>query len=1226
MDHQLRVEAVEAAQSLLQHYKAARPEWISDRTPVDDIAAWLGLSVETFHPDDYPPGTYGFLEPGENLVWLCRNLAETLRRFTLAHELGHVILHAHSPHSPIMPASQSFLEIVSEASREDPCLTRDIREEAANLAYQEQAEELLGPGVVYDPRSQRELAANLFAAELLMPIARVRDLYLYEPAQPAAGLASIFDVSQAAMLNRLANLLTEPRQPEVSPGPAQPAATDSAQPAQPAPAPRKSYDEFQQAAIEAPTPALIVAGPGSGKTSTLIGRVEYLIQAQNVQPRHILALTFSRKAAAEMQERLQKVLDPGMVLPTVSTFHAFCAELLRTYGQLVGLRQDFAFVDGAEGYFLLRRLAETLPLYHYQNLSNPAAHFPAFLSAISRAKDELVTPAQYRALAEHMREQARDDETLQEAEKAREIAEIYAVYQQGLERQGDTDFGGLIMQTVQLLQEHPEVQNELEQKYQHILVDEFQDINRASGILLRLLAGSQRRVWVVGDANQAIYSFRGASPANIANFRDDYPDAVILPLSRNYRSRPDIVNLADTFRRELLEPATAPGSVQTARPTHSDSYITLVVAADESSELHGLVADIQRRLASGYTFRDIVVLCRTRALARKITSALALAGLPVIERGGMLEQEHIKDLLSILMLLAEPGGMGILRAAHLTAHPFAQRDIEALLLAAREQQCSLYTLILRGEAPLAMSAAGSLSLSRLSGILKTLQHPTANVWSMLAQYLLLETSLVRDLLVARDDQKAENVLADYAGLLRLARAYDQQQQALRQQREQEVQAAVERGEEPQSLPPPPSMQEQAQGFLEYLNILLTLRQDGSSQREASEADGEEGPNIIRVMTVHASKGLEFPVVYLPGLAQRRFPLQRRASPVTPPAGMLPPESESAAAHESGEACLFYVGATRARDQLILSYSERYGKQASKRSSYVDALVVGVPDERIMRVYWKDGVSTQSQPEVGEDTRPSSQPSTSFIEAVRPLRLKASHLEDYQTCPRRYAYSTIYGFQLEESAFLRFWQATRDTLAELSQKLATGQENGNGEQPLTQEQAREIYSRYWREHGGHAFPFAPLYEQHGHEITAHILRSLSEGNSANWQLRRNLTVDIAGRSIDVSIDRVEASTQSETPTKFVRARFGKRKTKPTPGTRELLYVHAHRQHHPGQTVELHAHNMSTGESYEIKLSSKKEQSLLDDLEQAMLGIERNDFTPRPDPFVCPTCPFFLICPA
>jgi DNA helicase II / ATP-dependent DNA helicase PcrA len=1216
MDDRMRTLAAGAAYQLLESFKRDHPQWTDDKTPLDELTLWLGLDVSTFHPDDYPQGTYGFLEPGENLVWLCRDLPETLRRFTLAHELGHAILHRqigyrHITFNSLQPGQESEQGM----SREDPCQTQDVREEAMGFIYQEQAEELLGIGLSYDPRSQRELEANIFAAELLMPLERVRALYLTKQL-PANKLAGVFDVSNAAMLNRVAGLLVETRE---TPGQEEVEQTEVASP------PKKQYDEFQQAAIEAPTPALIVAGPGSGKTSTLIGRAEYLIYTLGVPPENILALTFSRKAAEEMQERLQRVLDAHSTPPTVSTFHAFCAEVLRTYGDLVGLRRDFAFIDDAEGYFLLRRLAEELPLHHYQNLSTPTMYFPVMLSGVSRAKDELVTPLEYKRLALLMLERASNDEEMQQAEKALEIADIYALYQAALERQGDTDFGGLIMLTVQLLREHPEVRIELQQKYQHILVDEFQDINRASGVLLRLLAGEQRRVWVVGDANQAIYSFRGASPANIANFRDDYPDAVVLPLNRNYRSRPDIVSLADAFRSEHLEPGSAQGTVQTARPTSPDAYITLAEAPDEAGELNGLVSDIRRKHAAGYHFRDMVILCRTRALARKITRALVTADLPVIERGGMLEQEHIKNLLSVVMLVAKPSGMGILRAARQSDHLLTQQDIEALLLAAREQKSPPVMLILRDEAPLTMSMDGCRSLSVLSTMLKETLRRATNVWMLLADYLLIESSLVCDLLESGEHTA---ILADYAGILQLARYFDQQQQILRFHEEQE---ALARGEDvamPAQIPP---IQEQAKGFLDYLSVLLTLRHDGGNRSENAEKGSEEVPDAIRVMTVHASKGLEFPVVYLPGLVKLRFPMQRRSNPVEPPKGMLAAGDEEDAVHETGEACLFYVGATRARDELVLSYAERYGKRNYKRSAYVDALLTGLPEERITRVTWQEnraGASPAPTSQVeglaGRWFEPAmSQPSERFIEDMKPKMLTSSAIETYQRCPRQYMYGTIYGFRGEDTTYRLFWKATQGTLEALKNKLEAPE--GAAGFP-TQEETQELYTRYWRELDGHTFPFAKLYERHGHEVTELIRRQLLARGDASWQLRQNFTVDIAGRTIEVAVDRVEAPAQAGESMKFVRTRFGKRKEKPGATTRELLYARASRQHHPGQKIELLVHNMSTGETFQVKLTEKKEQSLYNELEQAILGLEKNEFPPKPDPFVCPGCPFFLICPA
>src|SRR6266487_5107717 len=412
MDTDMRAIAEEAARLLLQHFREQHKYWQEDKTPLDELVAWLGCHVETFHPEDEPDGTYGYVDPDEDerLIWLRRNLPETLRRFTLAHELGHVILHCRgSQRAGYLPAGLDTLlaawdeQPVPELSHADPCHDNDVQESTTGLIDQEQFQNALGIGQQYDPRSQREIAANIFAAELLMPLELVHARYLE---QSPASLAGTFVVSNAAMLNRLAGMLKTPATSAPEPCEAQPEAASKRPTAQ------KQYDEFQRAAIEAPTPALIVAGPGSGKTSTLIGRTEYIIRALDVPAQCILALTFSRKAAQEMEERLQQVLGEGdsigssiqalYSLPKVSTFHAFCADILRQYGTLVGLREDFTLIDEAEGYFLLRQMSNAMHLRHYQKLQSPAYYFPDILKAISRAKDELVSPEEYAQLAQRM--------------------------------------------------------------------------------------------------------------------------------------------------------------------------------------------------------------------------------------------------------------------------------------------------------------------------------------------------------------------------------------------------------------------------------------------------------------------------------------------------------------------------------------------------------------------------------------------------------------------------------------------------------------------------------------------------------------------------------------------------------------------------------------------------------------------------------------------------------
>ncbi|GAC1431281.1 MAG: UvrD-helicase domain-containing protein [Ktedonobacteraceae bacterium] len=1210
MDERMRTMAEAAARRVVQRFRTAFPVWSDDQTPIDDVVMWLGLQVETFHAESRPEGTYGYVDPDENehLIWLCRGLPETTRRFTLAHELGHALLHCATT-SHIHTVLGDILTTIATQdatrtpSNEDHCHKSDVQDGSTSATDQEQFQERLGIGQDYDPRSQRELAANIFAAELLMPLERVKTLYLIERIPPTH-LATTFAVSPLALLNRLAELLKHPQKTAIQEDIPKVALSKSS----------KIYDTFQQAAIEAPTPALIVAGPGSGKTSTLIGRVEHTVNTLGVLPQHILALTFSRKAAQEMEERLQQVLIGP--LPKVSTFHAYCADLLRQHGTLVGLRTNFSLIDEAEGYFLLRQQANEMNLHHYQNIHAPAHYFPDMLKAISRAKDELVSPEHYMNLAQAMLQEARDEEAIQQAEKSVEIAHIYALYQEALQRRGDTDFGGLLTLAIQVLTEQPEILREQQQQYQHILVDEFQDVNRASSVLLRVLAGEVRRVWVVGDANQAIYGFRGASPANITRFEHDFPGAIVLPLSRNYRSRPDLVRIAESFRCVQLELGQEPGKNEPVRLTQDTTSVTIAKAPDEGAELDGLRRDIQDKHAQGYSYKDMIVLCRTRAQVQNISRTLASAGLPVSERGGMFEQEHIKNVVSILLLMTDLTGSGLLRLARQSDHPLSQGDVEALFIAAQAQKTSPGALLYNAEVPSTLSLQGRDGLLRLSDIWHDLEQHTT-IWSLLAQYLFLETSIIRHLLTTPGDTR----LADYDALLQLARHYDQQHS-----REAEGNAQLA-----QRLP----LKEQVRGFLEYLSLLVLLRQDGVRHQQSDEEDGATQIDMLRVMTVHASKGLEFPIVYMPGLVQQRFPTTARSSAITAPTGMLDStiENNKSKTHESGEACLFYVGVTRARDSVILSYSERYGKKNYKRSLYLDALEAGLPEGRITKVAWTGMSGTTIYQRASNRSASENTLSKTFIDAMKLTTLHTSAIEAYIRCPRQYAYSTLYRFGNQDDSYLLFWQATQKTVETLRNQMQGSQENTS-----SPEAVRALYTQHWHEVGGHNAPFAPLYERHGHEVLEAVQRDLTQHSNVTWEMRPNYPVEVNGKTVQVTIDRVEMEQQvakctpqdipaTSVAPSFKRTRFGKRKEKPTAEMRELFYMLAYRQHFPGQTPQLHSHNMSTGETFPITMTTKKEQSLYEEAMQAMQAMERNEYPAHPaEPFRCPTCPFFLICPA
>src|SRR5260370_36719427 len=324
-----------------------------------------------------------------------------------------------------------------------------------------------------------------------------------------------------------------------------------------------------------------------------------------------------------------------------------------------------------------------------------------------------------------------------------------------------------------------------------------------------------------------------------------------------------------------------------------------------------------------------------------------------------------------------------------------------------------------------MSTEGRHALIHISHILKALQR-APDIWSLLTHYLFIETSHTRDLLTSPDGKQRRAILADYDRLLQLARHFDQQQTAHAKRQQQAA------SEQNQDSPLLPSLEERIKGFLEYLTLLVLLRQDGGNRSGNDEGNGEHA-NIIRVMTVHASKGLEFPIVYVPELVQQRFPFRSMPNPISAPSGMLSEASTGENAHEISEACLFYVAATRARDHLILSYSDRYGKKAYKRSPYFDALEAGLSAERISRLHWDrttlDTTPTPAPPDAinrvpthTDDKSPHIVVHTTdlsgekvgtrfiasaFVNAIRPPTLSSSAIEAYQRCPRQYAYDTIY---------------------------------------------------------------------------------------------------------------------------------------------------------------------------------------------------------------------------
>lgn len=1176
-------QARSAAHALWQQWQARTDTpkaalWV----PVTDIAEMLGVAVALFAPHDHP-STLGYLDPDDDLIWLSTALTPAVARFTLAHELGHWRLHR----------TESGL---GDCASDDIAHALDTADPAA----------ILRPDEAYSPQSRRERQANAFAAELLAPLPLVRAAFVGEPEhgvapQTLAALAAACGVSNAVIVAQLTRLLYVGEDlPDSDTSAASIVDVPVLTPV------TATLDAAQAAAVCTATPALIVAGPGTGKTSTLVARVGWLID-QGTDPARILALTFSRKAAQEMRERIATALSQRGIAPehqpNVTTFHRFGADLLRAYGHLVGLRPNFRLIDEIGAFFLLRDIGDRLPLNHYTALANPTRYFSTLLSAISQAKDELAEPERYAELAAAQHAAAATPDDVESAERAQEVAAVYAVYQTELERRRDVDYGDLIRLAVRLLEQQPTVMAEIHQRYAAVLVDEFQDINRANGVLLRHLAGPAGNIWAVGDSNQAIYRFRGASPANIANFATDYPGAHVVALDHNYRSRPAIVAAANRFATSVLSADSV--LLQPTRSATPDQ-IHLRVAPDGAAEVASIAADIVARHAAGARYGDHAVLCRTRSLARTVTTALATAGIPAAMPTDLFDDPTIKDLLGVAHLLAGELG-GLLRAAHVAVHPLDRAAVTTLLAAARAPGMSIWTALAAASSDERYTPPQRVSIARLHEILSALRHQTSMAHAM-TSYLFAQTDIARDALVG--DPATATHLAE---LLALAGRYDEEREPLSSG----------------TALPESSAQRRWRDFVAYLRDMRSLPRRTDPPEPAATAEG-----TVRVLTVHGAKGLEWPVVYLPTIAQSKFPSQAQwdQSPA-PPGLVVGVADDPKAAHLLEEACLFYVALTRARDTLILSRAERYS--TARRSAASPFLAPILQDATIV----PESITTTDAPVADSDDGDAfvlpaeSDPAFASADAI-----PAAAIDTYDRCPRQYAYRYGYRFSGHRGSYRRLRHAVTTTLQDA---VAAAHDT---EDILTR------FDDVWKadvvRHPDDADvdPFDELYQRRGRAAVAAAFQHLRVGaqdKPTRTTFAQTIAVVVDETSISVELDRIDTAATSELTgavpggvlamhapeQRAIRHQLERRKNAADPDVRFYLTVLAQRQLMASELADTVVEHQLAGDGMRpVTLKPQKEAILRQRVRAAIAGINAAAFPAHPEPRLCASCEFVLICPA
>ncbi len=620
-------------------------------------------------------------------------------------------------------------------------------------------------------------------------------------------------------------------------------------------------DKQREAVTTTEGPVMIIAGPGSGKTRALTHRIAYLLAAGKAQPRDILALTFTNKAANEMQERVEALVGDDARGMWVGTFHSSFARLLRMEGDKIGYSEDFSIYDTADSKRLIRQQMKG------RNLDTDVVKPRSVQRMISSAKNEMIDPQEYAELA-------RGDQ--QEI-----VAEVYPAYERALKQANALDFDDLLLKPIELFEQHEDVLEKYQRRWQYVHIDEYQDTNQAQYVLARKLSGRHKNLCVVGDDAQSIYAFRGADITNILNFDNDYPDATTIRLERNYRSTENIIRLADSIIEENDD--------QIEKSLWTDNaegeYVALMEALsekDEAQKIERRVRDLHLR--DGMEYGDFAVLYRTNAQSRAIEEALRKENVPYRVIGGtsFYERKEIKDVLAYLKLLVNPNDTASLqRVINYPTRGIGDKTQARLQRYAQQHSLSLWQAVERVEEIETLGTRAERAVGKFRR------------------------------LIARYASKAGtgSVPAD-----ELARDLIQDAGLLSELRKEHTRENLQRWE---------NVQELISALAEYVEstedaTISTFLQEVALMTDQDEA--EEGDDKVTLMTLHAAKGTEFPVVFVAGLEEGLFPLEQATQ-------------EKAELEE--ERRLFYVGVTRAEERLYLSWARsryRYGEQTSNTRS------------------------------------------------------------------------------------------------------------------------------------------------------------------------------------------------------------------------------------------------------------------------------------------------------
>jgi len=781
-------------------------------------------------------------------------------------------------------------------------------------------------------------------------------------------------------------------------------------------------------------PLLIIAGAGTGKTTVITERIKWLITSGLAKPSEILALTFTEKAAREMEERVDVAMPLGYTQMWISTFHSFCDRILRDEAIHIGLDPRYKLMAEAEAIMFLRKNLFKLNLKYFLPLGNPNKFLDGMIKHFSRLKDEDVSPKDYFTFAENLLAKLKIKNLKlkiekEEIDKYLELANAYQSYEELKIKESVMDFGDLISNTLRLFRERPNVLKEHQDRFKYILVDEFQDTNYSQYALLKVLAPpkSNPNLTVVGDDSQSIYKFRGAAVSNILQFMEEYKKAKQVVLTKNYRSTQTILDYAykviknndpDTLEvklgiskdlkkmREVEEV-----SIEFIHADRVENEAGLVV-----KEINSLVNGKQSTVNRSYQFKDFAILVRANNHADAFIRALARHGVPYqfLGPGMLFRQPEVKDLIAYLEVLYNfEDSVAMYRVLAMDFFDISGRDLAAIGNFAKKtnlslfEACEMVTGIRDNLLKFATDSRDRILISEktresvtklVKMIHKHLDLIKKETAGQLVYYFLENTGYLKKLADYKTPT-GERIVNNISKFFDKLKTYEVEHE------DASVSAVVD-----------------------WINLSMEL---GESPL-ASDVDWTEN-DAVNILTVHSAKGLEFPVVFLVNLVSQRFPTLERREQIPVPVDLIKEILPEGDYHLEEERRLFYVGMTRAKDRLYLTAADYYGegKREKKISPFVyEALGEKVVNSKQLTVNSQLSIFDYRSFEPKLDTVSCKLPTVNY--------LSYSQIESFNICPLQYKYRYLARIPVPPSAAQTFGETIHETMRDFYQRAIAGQ--------------------------------------------------------------------------------------------------------------------------------------------------------------------------------------------